>query len=180
LNPGGVTSSIRGGAGPADVDEAAARLAAILDEERAEVLTIYDDIGGYGHPDHIQVHRVGVRAAELAGTPMVYEATINRDHLLRVRDLAPDPSMDFDPSGPMDDGNPLGSLEAEINLAVDVTPFLEQKRQALAAHASQVTDIGMFLAMPRDVFDAFFGTEWFIEPGSDAPMHAGWLLDEVG
>ena len=51
----------------ADVDEAAERLAAILREEDADVLTIYDDHGGYGHPDHIQVHRVGSRAAELAG-----------------------------------------------------------------------------------------------------------------
>ena len=44
----------------ADVDEAAARLAAILVEERADVLTSYDPNGGYGHPDHVQVHRVGV------------------------------------------------------------------------------------------------------------------------
>src|SRR5439155_59962 len=68
----------------ADLDEAAKRLAAILDEERADALTVYDDNGSYGHPDHIQVHRVGTRAAELAGTPRVYEATINRDHLKRI------------------------------------------------------------------------------------------------
>lgn len=53
----------------ADLDEAAERLAAILEEERAEVLTVYDSDGGYGHPDHIQVHRVGVRAGALVGTP---------------------------------------------------------------------------------------------------------------
>src|SRR5688500_3649860 len=47
----------------ADLDEAARRLADILDEEEADILTVYDDTGGYGHPDHIQVHRVGVRAA---------------------------------------------------------------------------------------------------------------------
>ena len=68
----------------ADVEEAAARLAAILRDEDAEVLTVYDDHGGYDHPDHIQVHRVGVRAAELAGTPRVYEATINRDDIRRL------------------------------------------------------------------------------------------------
>ena len=72
----------------ADVDEAAQRLAKILDEERADVLTIYDDHGGYGHPDHIQVHRVGARAAELAGTPIVYESTINRDHIRRLLEQA--------------------------------------------------------------------------------------------
>ena len=66
----------------ADIDEAAAKLAAILKEEDADVLTVYDDHGVYGHPDHIQVHRVGVRAAELAGTPRVYESTANRDALV--------------------------------------------------------------------------------------------------
>ena len=44
--------------------------------------TIYDDHGNYGHPDHIQVYRVGKRAAELAGVAEVYEATMNRDRLL--------------------------------------------------------------------------------------------------
>ena len=47
------------------------------------MLTIYDDNGNYGHPDHIQVHRVGARAAELAGTPQVFEATMNRDYIKR-------------------------------------------------------------------------------------------------
>ena len=68
----------------ADVDEAAGRLAAILDEVGADVLTVYDDHGGYGHPDHIQVHRVGVRAAELAGVGRVFESTMNRDHIARL------------------------------------------------------------------------------------------------
>src|SRR5436190_1138735 len=63
---------------------AAERLAAILREERADVLLTYDDHGGYGHPDHIQVHRVGVRAAELAGTSDVYESTFNRDETRKM------------------------------------------------------------------------------------------------
>src|SRR5437868_7856796 len=66
----------------ADLDEAAGKLAAILTEENADVLTIYDDHGVYGHPDHIQVYRVGVRAAEMAGTQRVYESTGNRDAML--------------------------------------------------------------------------------------------------
>lgn len=53
----------------APVEEAAARLARILAEERADVLTVYDEHGTYGHPDHVHVHRVGVRAAELADRP---------------------------------------------------------------------------------------------------------------
>src|SRR5690349_3047296 len=59
----------------ADVEGAARRLAATLREERADLLTTYDPAGGYGHPDHVQVHRVGARAAELAGTSVVLQAT---------------------------------------------------------------------------------------------------------
>src|SRR5229473_1636075 len=68
----------------ADVEEAAARLAKLLREESADVLTVYDDHGGYGHPDHVQVHRVGVRAGELAATPVVYEATVDRDRFIAL------------------------------------------------------------------------------------------------
>ena len=63
----------------ADLDEAAERLAAVLREERADVVVMYDWHGVYGHPDHIQVHRVGHRAADRAGTPKRFEATFNRD-----------------------------------------------------------------------------------------------------
>src|SRR5262245_3808004 len=65
----------------ANVDEAAERLAAILRDEAADVLTIYDPQGNYGHPDHIQVHRVGSRPAELVGVPDVLEVTISREHV---------------------------------------------------------------------------------------------------
>src|SRR4051794_16145063 len=67
----------------ADVEQAAHRLAAILREEQPDILTCYDDNGGYGHPDHIQIHRVGHRAAELAGVPVVVESTINRTAIIR-------------------------------------------------------------------------------------------------
>ena len=72
----------------------------------------------------------------------------------------------------MDDGNPFGTPEAEINLAVDVSGYTDRKRAALAAHASQVTDIGTFLAMPDEVFAGFFGTEWYIEPGAEPGLRA--------
>ena len=66
----------------ADLDEAAARLAAILQEESADVLTVYDAHGGYGHPDHIQVHRVGIEAASLAGVERVFWSTMNRTQMM--------------------------------------------------------------------------------------------------
>jgi LmbE family N-acetylglucosaminyl deacetylase len=67
----------------ADVEEASQRLAAILREVDADVLTIYDSHGGYGHPDHIQVHRVGKRAAEIAGVDRVFQSTMNRDRIMK-------------------------------------------------------------------------------------------------
>ena len=68
----------------ADPEEAAERLAAILREEQADVLLTYDANGGYGHRDHVKVHHVGARAAELAGTPTVLQATVPRDLLVRA------------------------------------------------------------------------------------------------
>ena len=69
------------------------------------------------------------------------------------------------PRRPADDGNPFGTPEIEIHYAVDVTEFVERKRQALACHASQTSDAGAMLAMPEAMFARSFGTEWFIEPG---------------
>ncbi|PRX46519.1 LmbE family N-acetylglucosaminyl deacetylase [Prauserella shujinwangii] len=150
----------------APVEDAAQKLAAILREESADVLTVYDDNGGYGHPDHIQVHRVGMRAAELAGTARVYQNTINRDHMLRaMREFSAAgadtgvelPNLENEPS--------FGKPESEITTAVDVRAYAGAKRKAMRAHASQISEQSFFLAMPDDAFLAAFGTEWFIRTG---------------
>lgn len=148
----------------ADVEEAAQRLAKILTEESADVLTIYDDNGTYGHPDHIQVHRVGLRAAEIAGTARVFESVANKDALKRqmeaIRAAGETPPID----GPELDG--LGISEALITHAIDVRPFLELKRKAMAAHRSQIPDTSFFLMMPPHVFEEAFGTEYFVLRGA--------------
>jgi LmbE family N-acetylglucosaminyl deacetylase len=150
----------------APVDEAAKKLAAILEEERADVLTCYDDIGGYGHPDHIQVHRVGMRAAALAGTPRVYQNTMNRDHMERGRAaFAAQAAEAGVPVDDLGDGDEWGKPESVITAAVDVTPYLEYKRRAMRAHASQISEASFFLALPEEAFRYGFGTEWFIRDG---------------
>jgi LmbE family N-acetylglucosaminyl deacetylase len=150
----------------APVEEAAGRLAAILREERADVLTVYDDNGGYGHPDHIQVHRVGLRAAELAGTPRVYQNTMNRDHLRRgMQEFVEQARAAGIEMPEVADEEQFGKPESVLTAAVDVTPYLDYKRRAMRAHASQISEQSFFLSLPEDAFRGAFGTEWFIREG---------------
>lgn len=150
----------------ADVDEAAARLAKILVEEDAEVLTVYDERGNYGHPDHVQVHHVGIRAAELAGTARVYEATINRDHFLALMAERSDEMAEFDDAPNPDEMN-LGMPAEVITTTIDVREFIDRKRAAMAAHSSQITGESFFMKMPEDAFVAAFGQEWYIRRGPE-------------
>lgn len=159
----------------ADTDIAAGRLAAILDEEDADVLVGYDWHGGYGHPDHVKVHHVVHRAARLAvRPPRVLENTMNRDRvraqLDAARGMGVDPGLDAD--APMDDGHPIGLPESEIHHAVDVTEVLDLKRAALACHGSQ-SDVQEMLGMPPEVFAAVFGVEHYAEPGRPPGMVTG-------
>ena len=160
------TNDLPGSFWTASVEEAAERLAVILREEKADVLTIYDDNGGYGHPDHIQVHRVGRRAGEIADTPRVYQSTGNKDHMKRGMSefavMAREAGLELPDA---DDGNTYGKPEAEITGSVDVTAYSAQKRAAMRAHASQISEESFFLAMPDRAFDYVFGIEWFIREG---------------
>ena len=157
----------------ANVDEAGERLAKILREENASTLTIYDWHGGYGHPDHIQVHRVGNRAAELAATPYVYEATMNRTAMMKffesLKEMGINP--EFDPESGTDDGTPVGTPEEELTTSVDVSAFLDRKRESMAAHKSQISDTSFFMQMPPEAYQTAFGTEWYRRamPVADQP-----------
>jgi LmbE family N-acetylglucosaminyl deacetylase len=150
----------------ADLEEAAGRLAEILLEENADVLTVYDSNGNYGHPDHIQVHRVGHRAAELAGTPEVFEATMNHDYIVGLMKELGD-QMPEGVERPDPEEMELGVPESVITTQVDVTAFVAAKRAAMAAHASQIDDNSFFLQMPPEVFRRAFGYEWFIHRGAE-------------
>ncbi|HVF32626.1 MAG TPA: PIG-L family deacetylase [Acidimicrobiales bacterium] len=158
----------------ADVEEAAERLARILREESAEVLTVYDDNGNYGHPDHIQVHRVGVRAAELAGVERVYESTVDQDYFRELMTRAEElglPDFTEGDGGETPDGDAefdMGKPAAEITTRVDVRGFLDVKRRSMQAHASQIAETSFFLAMPPAAFEATWGTEWYIRRGAPA------------
>jgi LmbE family N-acetylglucosaminyl deacetylase len=150
----------------ADVEEAARRVAAILVEEHADVLTIYDENGVYGHPDHIQVHRVGARAGELARTPKVYMETVDRDRVLRLMAQAPPEEL----PGDLDPNNfKLGVSEDRITTRIDVSEFLDVKRKAMAAHGSQISETSFFLAMPPEQFAMAWSSEEYILLGPPPP-----------
>lgn len=162
----------------ADVEEAAERLAAILKEESADVLVTYDENGGYGHPDHIQVHRVGVRAAELAATPRVYEATMDRDYLLDL--MARAAELGITPPEDVGDFETFGVPAAQVTTRVDVRSFLDVKRAAMAAHASQIAETSFFLDMGPEAFDAVWGLECFIRRGAAPGTVEEQVLDDTG
>jgi LmbE family N-acetylglucosaminyl deacetylase len=152
----------------AGVDEAAERLAAILRDERADVLTIYDENGNYGHPDHIQVHRVGVRAGELASTPQVLEMTMSREHIRGMLEQAVAAGVDLGGDLPdFDDPNlVLGVPDALITTRVDVRTWADRKLRAMRAHESQVRDMAPFLAMAPEQFAEVLGLEFYIRRGA--------------
>ncbi|PPK64849.1 PIG-L family deacetylase [Actinokineospora auranticolor] len=150
----------------ADTEAAAERLAAILRAERAEVLIGYDPNGGYGHRDHLKVHEVGRRAAELVGVPTVLEATAPRDLAVRVGRVlrALRVPFRFDLEGTF-------SPSAAITHRVDVRRYARQKRAALLAYRSVVHGKGrlapalrLLLRLPLPVFALFAGREWFVDP----------------
>ncbi|WP_239108820.1 PIG-L deacetylase family protein [Microbispora siamensis] len=151
----------------ADIEEAAQRLAAVLKEETADLLTIYDPAGGYGHPDHVQVYRVGSRAAEIAGTPIVLEATVDRDLLLRGVRLA----SRFYPAIDVRSFERAYSPRDAITHRVNVRKYAKAKRAAMAAHATQATGgdgdrtLGAMLKIPGFAYRFVFGTEWYVRRG---------------
>jgi LmbE family N-acetylglucosaminyl deacetylase len=159
------------------VDDAAERLAEVLREEAADVLTVYDDNGGYGHPDHIQVHRVGVRAAALAGTPVVLEATMNRDHMRRMIKQGVEAGIiPADEVPDVGEGSTFGQPEAVITTCIDVHDQIGAKRASMAAHASQIAESSFFLQMPEEAFAGSFGWEWFIRRGA---VPTGEMDDDI-
>ncbi|MDQ3612171.1 MAG: N-acetyl-1-D-myo-inositol-2-amino-2-deoxy-alpha-D-glucopyranoside deacetylase [Actinomycetota bacterium] len=171
----------------ADVDEAVGRLVAHLREFRPDVVVTYDPYGGYGHPDHVQTHRVGLLAAEACAVPALYPqagdawrvakiylATIPKSAIavwaseLAARGL-PSP---FDDVGDIDDV-PMGTPDEHVTTVVDVRAVLDRKMTALYAHASQLAPDSFFLNIPDDLRATAFGTEWFARLRSDVAVPDG-------
>ena len=159
------------------VEEAAVRLAAILHEERPQVIMTYNEIGFYGHPDHIQAHRITMRALELIDyEPTLYFNAIpasvmatmrerweEEDRRKREEELAKgivrEPEV-----GPVDeDGNEIdmGTPDEEIGAIIDVSAVTDAKYDSLSAHASQISPDSFWMKMTKEEFREAMGRECF-------------------
>jgi N-acetyl-1-D-myo-inositol-2-amino-2-deoxy-alpha-D-glucopyranoside deacetylase len=140
----------------ASVEEAATELAAIIEEVAADVIVTYDANGFYGHPDHIQAHRVAWRARELGGgTAKLYAIAMPRSVLEAAVEL-PDDSW-FARNRDLSVGVPDDQVTTEI----DATPYLPAKLAAMAAHETQITMDGEFYALSNELGQRALGTEYY-------------------
>jgi N-acetyl-1-D-myo-inositol-2-amino-2-deoxy-alpha-D-glucopyranoside deacetylase len=170
----------------ADVDEAAGRLVSVIREAQPEVMVTYDANGNYGHPDHINAHRISVAAMQAAADPSrfpdagtaysiakFYEVAFNRDRWLAVMaemkerglklpwdfDAEADAGADRSESA---EEESFGVPEAEITALVDVAAWSGAKKAAMACHRTQRQDFGWLLEMPDDLASRILTPEGFV------------------
>jgi N-acetyl-1-D-myo-inositol-2-amino-2-deoxy-alpha-D-glucopyranoside deacetylase len=162
------------------------------------VLVTYDQFGGYGHPDHIQAHRVATYAASLAAVPTyrkdlgepwdipkIYWGAMSesrmRAGLRALRDAGDTTSFEgMDPDGPLPY---FVTPDEDLAAAVDGTEYVEQKLAAMRAHATQIETDGPFFALSNNVGNVAWGVEYFRiakgtrgelnEDGLEADLFAG-------
>ena len=160
----------------ADLTEAADHLVEVIREVRPQVLVTYDQFGGYGHPDHIQAHRVATYAAALAAVPSyrqdlgdpwdiakIYWGAMSesrmRAALRALRDAGDTTAFEgMDPEGPLP---PFVTADEFLSAVVDAQDYVEQKLDAMRAHATQITTDGPFFALSNNVGAVAWGLEFF-------------------
>ncbi|WP_089291552.1 N-acetyl-1-D-myo-inositol-2-amino-2-deoxy-alpha-D-glucopyranoside deacetylase [Actinoplanes regularis] len=148
----------------ADLDEAAAHLVKIMREIRPQVMITYDENGFYGHPDHIQAHRVAMRAAELAGPDgpaKIYwtaqPLSVLRDGMEAFRESDSNPFAGVESIEDL----PFGTPDEEIAARIDGTEHYAKKTAAMRAHASQIPDNSWLYGMAGDFGGEFMGVEYY-------------------
>jgi len=158
----------------ADLLAAASDLVAVIREVQPQVAVTYDDFGGYGHPDHIQAHRVLTYAVALAAVPSfradigqpwrvqkVYWTALPKgmlqDGIRALRAAGSDTGFAaMDP-----DDLPIGVDDSLVTTSVDFSQFLDIKMAALAEHVSQVQTDSGFFALSNNLGTKAMGVEHF-------------------
>jgi LmbE family N-acetylglucosaminyl deacetylase len=139
------------------------RLAELIRHYRPDVVVTYDENGFYGHPDHIQAHRITMAAVAETGIPAkVYWTTFPRSKMAEFERIARENGVDWDDpeDGPGSEVE-IGAPDDEVTTWVDVRAFGQQKFDSLAAHASQSENI-FFLQMGVETLTELMGVETFI------------------
>jgi N-acetyl-1-D-myo-inositol-2-amino-2-deoxy-alpha-D-glucopyranoside deacetylase len=155
----------------ADLDTAASYLVKIIREIKPDVLITYDEIGGYGHPDHIQAHRVAMRAAELAadashgnGEPWdikkIYWNAIPRSIIIEGIAKMKELGSDFMGVESADD-LPFAKDDALVTTKIDGTAHIDAKMKAMAAHPTQIALDGPFFALSNNLGVSVWGNEYY-------------------
>jgi N-acetyl-1-D-myo-inositol-2-amino-2-deoxy-alpha-D-glucopyranoside deacetylase len=164
----------------ADFTEAVGRLVRVIRARRPQVVTAYDPFGGYGHPDHIQVHRVGTAAffasADIGRYPLLpgeepwqaprlYWATWSRERMRRIRrEMSTDLGADGEPEEPSS-----GTLPEHITTRRDVSVWLHLKQDALLCHDSQFAADSWIRTLPEGRMSEFLAEEVFVRAFSTVP-----------
>jgi LmbE family N-acetylglucosaminyl deacetylase len=139
------------------------RIAALIETYRPQVVITYDPDGAYQHPDHVHAAQAGIGAVEKTGIPAkLYLSAMRRSEWQKIFEALRAAGEDV-PEWDLTDEErrQIEQSEARITTEIDIRPVLDRKRDALMAHASQITD-SWFSKIPPDVVQAAFGREWFI------------------
>ncbi|WP_329175052.1 N-acetyl-1-D-myo-inositol-2-amino-2-deoxy-alpha-D-glucopyranoside deacetylase [Streptomyces sp. NBC_01477] len=158
----------------ADLDEAAGHLAEVIMDVRPQALVTYDDNGGYGHPDHIQAHRVALRGYELAAdqghrVDRVYEICTPRSVVEEGFARLAAAGRDFPFEGVATPDDVPGVVDDKlVTVAIDGSAYSDRKTAAMRAHASQIAVDGPFFALSNDLGQPFFATECYRQVRGDA------------
>jgi N-acetyl-1-D-myo-inositol-2-amino-2-deoxy-alpha-D-glucopyranoside deacetylase len=172
----------------ADIEEASDLLVRIIDEVKPHVLITYDEFGGYGHPDHIQAHRVAMRAAEKSAwdIPKIYWNVMPISVIQEGIDAMKGIDSDFWGAEKAED-LPFAKDDSFVHALVDGNAYVEKKMSAMRAHATQIAVDGPFFALSNNVGLQVWGNEYytlvkgeksspFNEKGYESDLFAGISL----
>jgi N-acetyl-1-D-myo-inositol-2-amino-2-deoxy-alpha-D-glucopyranoside deacetylase len=149
----------------ADFPTAVARVVDILREERPQIVVTYDENGGYGHPDHIRAHQVAVAAFDAVANESwapsrLFYAVVPRSAFARFGELVREAGIEM-PFSETREAPPFGVDDDLITTTIDVGDYVEQKRNALTAHRTQMGPQMFFMRLPPALFGQVFGQEFF-------------------
>ena len=146
----------------ADVDATARILVKVIEEIKPHILITYDEFGGYGHPDHIQAHRVAMRAAELSVWQIqkIYWNTIPKSVIAQGMEKMKEIGSDFFGAESIDD-IPFAKDDEFVTTLIDGGDYVDNKMEAMKAHQTQISLDGPFFALSNNLGLQIWGDEYY-------------------